>query len=38
MQAIATKATLKEKERFAELHTFVDGTLDQPLLTPETVS
>jgi hypothetical protein len=38
MQALATKATLKEKERFAELHTFVDGTLDQPLLTPETVS
>jgi len=27
----------KEKERLADYHEFADGTVDQPLLTPETV-
>lgn len=27
----------KEKERLADYHQYADGTLDQPLLTPETV-
>jgi hypothetical protein len=30
-------AMQKEKERLADYHEFADGTVDQPLLTPETV-
>lgn len=30
-------ATEKERKRLSEQHTYVDGTIDQPLLTPETV-
>lgn len=31
------RATEKEKERLAEYNEYMDGTVDQPLLTPETV-
>ena len=27
----------KEKERLSEYHEYLDGTVDQPLLTPETL-
>jgi len=27
----------KEKERLLEYHTYEDGTVDQPFLTPDTV-
>ena len=30
-------ATEKEKERLSEYHTYEDGTVDQPFLTPETL-
>jgi uncharacterized protein YeaO (DUF488 family) len=34
---IMDKAVEKEKDRLSSLHTYMDNTVDQPLLTPETV-
>ena len=30
-------AMIKEKERLSEFHTYEDGQIDQPFLTPETI-
>lgn len=34
---LMSMAAAKEKERLSELHTYADGMIDQPLLTPENV-
>lgn len=34
---IMREAKEKEKERLSQYHTYVDGTIDRPFLTPETV-
>jgi hypothetical protein len=30
-------AVLKERERLSDYHTYGDGSIDKPLLTPETI-